>query len=85
MNSPCPYLDLQLSAESRLQTMKIILVVMEEVNRRKSFGLARLKLLLRIFSKNVPNVIKIILYNRRSMTKRKIKCSHGRFTDSLTT
>lgn len=72
MNFSCTYLDLQLNVESSLQTMKIILEEMEGVNRRKSFRLAMLKLLLRIFL-NLPNAIKIILCNRRSMTKRKIK------------
>lgn len=39
MNSLCPYLDFQLNAESRLQTMKIMLE-MEGVNSRKGSGLA---------------------------------------------
>ena len=39
MNSLCPYLDLQLNAASRLQTMKIMLE-MEGVNSRKGFRLA---------------------------------------------
>lgn len=39
MNSLYPYLDLQLNAESRLQTMKIMLE-MEGVNSRKGCRLA---------------------------------------------
>ena len=62
--------------------MKIMLE-MEGVNSRKVFRLAIAKIAIKDFFKKLPNVTKIILYNRRSVTKRKIKCSHGQVTDSL--
>lgn len=72
MNSFCPYLDLQLNVESRLQTLKIILVEMEGVSRRKSFRLAIANIAIKaFFFFKLPNVIKVILYNRRSIPKGK--------------
>lgn len=49
MNSFCPYLDLQLNVESRLQTLKIILVEMEGVSRRKGFRLAIANIAIKAF------------------------------------
>lgn len=50
LNSPCPYLDLQLNVESRLPTMKIMLE-MEGLNRRNGFRLAVANIAIKTFLK----------------------------------